>query len=43
MLEDIVGEKEYLLQHTAQVDPIFQDLIDNVLPDCVTARMKKKE
>ena len=43
MLEDIVGEKEYLLQYTAQVDPIFQDLIDNFLPDCVTARMKKKE
>ena len=43
MLEDIVGEKEYLLQYTAQVDPIFQDLIDNVLPDRVTARMKKKE
>ena len=41
MLEGIVGEKEYLLQYAAQVDPVFRDMIDDVLPDRVTARMKK--
>jgi hypothetical protein len=41
VLEDIVREKEYLLQYAAQVDPIFRDMIENVLPDRVTTRMKK--
>jgi hypothetical protein len=41
MLEGVVGEKEYLLQYDAQMDLIFRDMINNVLPDRVTTRMKK--
>ena len=29
------------MQYAAQVDPIFQDMIGDVLPDCATPRMKK--